>query len=125
MLEYALPAALFAATLRTPWQALIGQWPMVVVLGGGMLFIYAVTYLLQRRMFKLGTQEAAVQTLTVALPNDSAAGLPLITAVLGSSQIIFVAISIACGSIIVSPLTLTLLEIGKRTAKAGSPQAAF
>ena len=119
VMEYALPAALFAATLRTPRQALIGQWPMVVVLGVGMLVIYAITYFLQRRVFRLGTQEAAVQTLTVALPNYSAAGLPLITAVFGPSQIIFVAISIACGSIIVSPLTLTLLEIGKPGNQGG------
>ena len=119
VMEYALPASLFAATLRTPRQALIGQWPMVVVLGGGMLAIYAITYFLQRRVFKLGTQEAAVQTLTVALPNYASCGLPLITAVFGPSQIILVAIAIACGSIIVSPLTLTLLEVGKPDNQGG------
>ena len=119
VMEYALPASLFAATLRTPRQALISQWTMVVVLGLGMLIIYAITYYLQRRVFKLGMQEAAVQTLTVALPNYASAGLPLITAVFGQSQIILVAISIACGSVIVSPLTLTLLEVGKADHQGG------
>ena len=119
VMEYALPASLFAATLRTPRQALVEQWPMVAVLGGGMLAIYAVTYFLQRRVFKLGTQEAAVQTLTVALPNYASAGLPLVTAVFGPSRIILVAISIACGSVIVSPLTLTLLEVGKEGHQGG------
>jgi malonate transporter len=119
VMEFALPASLFAATLRTPSQALIGQWPMVVVLGVGMLVIYAIAYFLQRRVFGLGTQEAAVQALTIALPNYAAAGLPLISSVFGQSQIILVAISIACGSIIVSPLTLTLLEVGKSDNQSG------
>ena len=118
VMEFALPASLFAATLRTPRQALVGQWPMVIVLGGGMLIIYAITYFLQRRVFHLGRQEAAVQTLTTALPNYASAGLPLVAAVFGPSQLILVAISIACGATIVSPLTLTLLEVGKAGAGA-------
>jgi malonate transporter len=113
VMEFALPASLFAATLRTPRAALIGQWTMVVALGLGMLLIYAVAYLLQRRVFKLDTQHAAVQTLTTALPNYASVGLPLVAAVFGPSQTILVAISIACGAVIVSPLTLTLLEVGK------------
>ncbi len=119
VMEYALPCSLFAATFRTPREALISQWPMVVVLGVGMLVIYGITYFLQRRVFKLGTQESAVQTLNVALPNYASAGLPLIAAVFGPSKIIFVAVSIACGSIIVSPLTLTLLEVGKPDNQGG------
>ena len=119
VMEYALPASLFAATWRTPRQALIGQWPMVIVLGLGMVIIYVITYVLQRRVFKLGTQEAAVQTLTTALPNYASAGLPLISAVFGPSQIILVAVSIACGSIIVSPPTLMLLEAGRPGNTAG------
>jgi predicted permease len=43
----------------------------------------------------------------------------LISSVFGQSQIILVAISIACGSIIVSPLTLTLLEVGKPDHQGG------
>lgn len=112
VMEYALPASLFAATFRTPRQVLISQWPLVVVLGLGMIVIYVLTYLLQRRMFHLGVQEA-VQTLTVSLPNYAAAGLPLVAAVFGPTQTILVAISIACGSVFVSPPTLTLLEVGR------------
>ena len=113
VMEYALPASLFAATFRTPRQVLISQWPLVVVLGLGMVIIYVIAYLLQRRVFGLGVQEAAVQTLTVSLPNYASAGLPLVAAVFGPSQTILVAVSIACGSVFVSPPTLTLLEAGK------------
>lgn len=120
VMEYALPASLFAATWHTPRQALLDQWSVVVVLSLGMLFIYAVAYGLQRRVFRLGAQEAAVQTLTIALPNYASAGLPLVLAVFGPSQVIVVAVSIACGSIVLSPLTLVLLEIGKPGDGGGS-----
>ena len=119
VMEFALPASLFAATWRTPRQALVDQWPTVIVLGLGMLTIYAAAYFLQRRVFRLGTQEAAVVTLTTALPNFASAGLPLIAAVFGPSQTILVAISIACGATVVSPLTLMLLEAGKPGNAAG------
>ena len=120
VMEYALPASLLAATWHTPRLTLLGQWPLVVVLSLGMLLIYAVAYGLQRRVFRLGVQEAAVQALTVALPNYAAAGLPLVLAVFGPSQVVLVAVSIACGSIVVSPLTLVLLEIGKPGGGGGS-----
>ena len=119
VMEYALPASLFAATWHTSREALVGQWPMVVALGLGMLIIYAVTYFLQRRVFHLDQQEAAVQTLTIALPNFASAGLPLVSAVFGPEKLILVAVSIACGSVIVSPLTLMLLEAGKSAGQGG------
>ena len=120
VMEYAIPASLFAATWHTPRQALLSQWSLVTVLSLGMLLIYAVAYGLQRRIFRLGVQEAAVQALTVALPNYASAGLPLVLAVFGPSQIVVVAVSIACGSIVLSPLTLVLLEIGKPGGRGGS-----
>jgi malonate transporter len=113
VMEFALPCALFIGTLHTPRAVLIDRWPVVIVLGLGMVIIYALTYFLQRRVFGLDTQEAAVQTLTTSLPNYASCGLPLVAAVFGPSQTVLVAISIACGATIVSPLTLTLLELGK------------
>ena len=121
VMEFALPCALFIGTFHTPRAVLIDRWPVVVVLGVGMLIIYGITYLLQRRVFGLNTQEAAVQTLTTSLPNYASCGLPLVAAVFGPSQTVLVAISIACGATIVSPLTLTLLELGK---PGGNPSGA-
>ena len=119
VMEFALPCALFNGTFHTPRAVLIDRWPVVVVLGLGMLIIYGVTYFLQRRVFGLNIQEAAVQTLTTSLPNYASCGLPLVAAVFGPSQTVLVAISIACGATIVSPLTLTLLELGKPGGNPG------
>jgi hypothetical protein len=51
--------------------------------------------------------------LTVSLPNHAAAGLPLIAAVFDPTRIIYVALAIAAGAIVVSPLTLAVLEANR------------
>jgi hypothetical protein len=58
---------------------------------------------MQRRLFGLASSEASVQALTIALPNYAAAGLPLIAAVYGATGTIYVALSIATSSIVLSP----------------------
>jgi malonate transporter and related proteins len=64
----------------------------------------------------LESGDAAVQALTIALPNYAAAGLPLIAVVLGPAGTICVALSIATGPIVLSPLTLATLETNKTSA---------
>jgi malonate transporter and related proteins len=110
VMDFALPASLFVATASTSRAFLLGQWPLLVVLSVSMLALYALSYWMQRRLFGLGPGEASVQALNIALPNFAAAGLPLISAVFGAADTIDVALSIAAGSIVLSPLTLAILE---------------
>jgi len=95
---------------------LLAQWPLLLVFIVSMLALYALSYWMQRRLFGLGSNEASVQALNIALPNYAAAGLPLIAAVFGASDTIYVALSIATGSIVLSPLTLAILEANKAPA---------
>jgi predicted permease len=82
-----------------------------------MLGIYGLIFWLQTSLFKLDTPQAAIQSLTVALPNFASAGLPLISSVFGAENTVSVGISIAVGSIVMSPLTLVILEAGDATAR--------
>jgi malonate transporter len=59
----------------------------------------------------------------VALPNYAAAGLPIVSAILGPTEVVPVAIAIAAGSILPSPVTLLLLELSAGQG-AGSASAA-
>ena len=119
VMDFALPASLFVATATTSRSLLLAQWPALVVLIVSMLALYALGYWMQRRLFGLVSSEASVQTLTVGLPNY-AAGLPLIAAVFGPSDTIDVALAIAAGSIVLSPLTLAVLEANKAPAAGQS-----
>jgi malonate transporter and related proteins len=115
VMDFALPASLFVATASSSRALLLAQWPRLVVFIVSMLGLYALSYWMQRRLFGLGSSEASVQALIIALPNY-AAGLPLIAAVFGPTDTIYVALSIATGSIVLSPPTLAVLEANKALA---------
>ena len=110
VMDFALPASLFVATATTPWAMLLAQWSLLLTLAVSMLALYALSYWMQRRLFALGSSEASVQALTIRLPNYAAAGLPLIVAVFDASHTIYVALAVASGSILLSPLTLAIFE---------------
>ncbi|PEI04563.1 transporter [Pantoea agglomerans] len=118
VMDFALPAALFSATVQTPWPGIVAQWPLIVVITGAMWITYGTVYFVTTKMFKKSPQDAAVLTLTVALPNYAALGLPILASVLGENAAtsLFVAVSIACGSVLLTPLCLLILEREKAFA---------
>ncbi|GAB7197218.1 hypothetical protein OS11_34940 [Dickeya oryzae] len=122
VMDFALPAALFSATVQTPWSGIVQQSPLIVVLTLAMWITYAAIYFLAVKVFHKTPQDAAVLTLTVALPNYAALGLPILGSVLGdgSSTSLSVAVSIACGSVLMTPFCLLILEREKARASGGS-----
>jgi malonate transporter len=116
VMDFALPASLFVAMVQTPRELLLGQGTLMVVLAASMLAIYGVHYFLQTSLFKLDSRQAAVVSLTTGLPNFASAGLPLIRSVFGAESTVSVGISIAVGSIVMSPLTLVILEASDKSA---------
>ncbi len=112
VMDFALPAALFSATVQTPWDAILQQSFLIVILALSMWIIFAAIYFISTSVFKKSAKEAAVLTLTVALPNYAALGLPILSSVIGenTSVSLSVAISIACGSVLLTPLCLLILE---------------
>lgn len=125
VMDFALPAALFAATVQTPWSGIVQQWPLVVVLTLAMWITYAAIYVFSTRVLHKTPQDAAVLTLTVALPNYAALGLPILNSVLGEgpSTSLSVAVSIACGSVLMTPFCLLILE-REKALQAGSSSGA-
>ena len=117
VMDFALPAALFVAMVHTPRGLLLEQGALIVVLAVSMLVIYGLSFLLRTSRFKLDSRQAAVESLTTALPNFTSVGLPLISSVFGAENTVSVGISIAVGSIVMSPLTLVILEAGDKTAE--------
>lgn len=127
VMDFALPATLFSATVQTPWAGIVAQSPLVLVLTGAMWITYAAIYFLATSVFKRTPQDAAVLTLTVALPNYAALGLPILGSVLGegASTSLSVAVSIACGSVLMTPFCLLILNVkaAPREKNSGSTLA--
>lgn len=117
VMDFALPASLFVAMVQTPRSLLLEQGLLMVILALSMLAIYGLHFVVQTRLFKFDSREAAVGSLTTGLPNFASAGLPLISSVFGAANTVSVGISIAVGSIVMSPLTLVILEASDGSAK--------
>jgi len=115
VMDFALPASLFVAMVQTPRHLMLQQGTLIIILTVSMLVIYALHFWLQISMFKLNSREASVESLTTGLPNFASAGLPLISSVFGAANTVSVGISIAVGSIVLSPLTLVILEASEKT----------
>ncbi|STW39127.1 auxin efflux carrier [Klebsiella pneumoniae] len=77
------PPRCLARRYKRPWAGIVAQSPLVLVLTGAMWITYAAIYFLATSVFKRTPQDAAVLTLTVALPNYAALGLPILGSVLG------------------------------------------
>jgi auxin efflux family transporter len=54
VMDFALPASLFVAMATTPSAVLLSQWPLFVTFLVSYLLLYAVSYAMQRRLFRLG-----------------------------------------------------------------------
>lgn len=119
LMDFALPGALFLATIQTPWQGIIKQIPLVLLLTLSMWVVYVVVYAIGVKAKGKSLGDAAVLALTVALPNYAALGLPILNGVFGDSPgtSLNVAIAISCGSVLMTPFCLMMLEAAKAQAR--------
>jgi malonate transporter len=110
VMDFAVPASMFVTVVQASRRTLLDELPLAANLSISMLILYLVTYFMARRAFGAGPGEASIQALTTSLPNYASAGLPLISALLGADHLVAAAVAIACGSIVVSPITLVILD---------------
>lgn len=121
VMDFALPASIFVATASAPRDETLAQAPLFAILGGVMLAVYLGWYAFAR--IRGGAADASLQALTIAFPNLAGVGLPITSAVLGPSGTVPVAIGLAAGSLIVSPLTLVLVEMNTAKQSAAGSSA--
>lgn len=107
LMSFALPCALFSTISHTQFQDLSGQMRLAVVLAVVYAATYGGTYFLTRSNVP---SDRAVMALTLAFPNATAVGIPLLAASYGASGSVAAATAIAVGAVTISPLTLAILE---------------
>jgi malonate transporter len=125
VMDFAVPASIFAAVVTTSRGTLIDQLGLALVLTVTMLFVYAVVFVMARKAYGSTPGEAAIQAITTGFPNYASAGLPLIAALLGKGHTVSVAVAIACGSIFMSPVTLAIVGLQAKPASFGTIASAF
>lgn len=111
VMNFAVPLAMFLIVTQSSWAVLRHQLKTAVVIALVFAVVYAGCYLWARRHWKMTIPDAAVLALTIGFPNCAAVALSLLSDVYGSEAVISAALSIAVGSITISPLTLALLDL--------------
>jgi malonate transporter len=111
VMDFALPASLFAATASASRGQMIEQAPLFLVLGLTMLLLYVAWYWAVRSFSGVSRPDASLQALTIGFPNLAGVGLPILSSVLGPAGTVPVAVALATGSILISPLTLIIVEM--------------
>lgn len=111
VMDFALPASLFVATASASRAQMFAQAPLFGILCLVMLLLYFAWYVLARIFSQITKADASLQALTIAFPNLAGVGLPIASAVLGPAGTVPVAVALAAGSILVSPLTLIMVEL--------------
>jgi len=120
VMDFALPASLFVATASASHSEMVAQAPLFGIFGGVMLLLWLISYWFRRRVTKASSADASLQALTIAYPNLAGVGLPIVSSVLGPAGAVPIAVALAAGSILVTPLTLILVEMS--SAKDGDAQ---
>ena len=103
---------------------MLAQAPLFAIFGVVMLVLWGISFAFRRRAEKASRADAALQALTIAYPNLAGVGLPIVAAVLGPQGTVPVAVALAAGSILVTPLTLILLEMDGKGGAEGASSAA-
>jgi malonate transporter and related proteins len=117
-MDFALPAALFTAMAQTSRAAMLGQAGLALTLLLAMLIVFAFVFFIETRLFGTDRRESALLALTASGPNVGSAGLPVIAAVFSRSASVSVAVAVAVAAIVVTPLSLVLLEAVDRAERS-------
>ncbi|MFF1633479.1 AEC family transporter [Leifsonia sp. NPDC058248] len=124
VMTFALPLALFTILAGSKRADVLAHSAVAAAVFVVTAVTYAGTYVLQRTAFRQSTASSIVQSLTVAFPNAAAVGLPIADAALGNTGELAVAVSLAVGSIILTPVTIAVLNSTEQeTLRPGSSSA--
>ncbi|WP_349427832.1 AEC family transporter [Microbacterium sp. LWS13-1.2] len=118
VMQIAIPVALFAILASSSRTDLLGHAPMAAVVLLAMTVVYAGVFVMGRRHHGRSS-DAAIQALTVAFPNAAAVGLPLADTVMGPTGALTVAVTLAVGSVTLSPVTILLVQRDSGSAADG------
>ena len=113
VMSFAVPCALFLSIISAPRAALREEIPSALVFALGYTVVYALSFLWTTYGMNLQVSDSSVVALTIAFPNSAAVGLPVLASVSGSQATVTVAASLGIGSIIITRVTLAILEANR------------
>lgn len=118
VVQFTLPADLFiGAAQASPAQ--IENWGFLLGLALGLVVIYLLGLFLAVVVFRHNFAEGALQAMNGSFPNMAAMGIPILGELIGPSSLLSVLLGNLVSSLVLVPVTLTLLEAGRGGRRGG------
>jgi predicted permease len=122
VLDYAMPAMMFVATVKTPRDQLLGEGRYALALLVAFVGLFLIVVLVSTRVLHRSLGEAALQANLASFPSVAFFGPPIFQGLFGASSLVSIALSAVLSTIAIVPLTLVLLEIHRQRAAGGEAQ---
>jgi malonate transporter and related proteins len=119
VMDIAVPCALVSIIIETPRALLENQATTAIAIALVLIGLYTACYFWARQSLHMSIADSSVLALTIGVPNAAAVGLPLLSDTFGAHAAVPAGLSLAIGSITVSPVTLALLE-AQRNSNGGA-----
>ncbi len=119
LVDFALPASLFAGTVITPRADLLRLAPLLAALAAMYVLFWLVGNIVARVLFHHDAGEAVVQATAVAFPNTGFMGVPILGGLFGASSIVAVAAATVLGVLLFIPAAVIVLEMVQGQRRGG------
>jgi malonate transporter and related proteins len=122
VLDYALPAMLFVATVKTPRERLLGEGSYALALLIAIVGLFLVLVLVSTRVWHHSLGEAALQANLASYPSVAFFGPPVFEGLFGPSSLLSIAFAATLSGVTIIPLTVVLLEIHRQHTSGAAVQ---
>jgi len=119
VLDFALPASLFAGAVKTPRDQLLQQGPFLMAMLIAMTGLYVIVIFLGRQVFRHGLGVAALQAITVSFAAGPYFGPAVLSPIYRSSSAVAISMNAIILNIVIVPATLVLIGISQATTSSG------
>jgi predicted permease len=121
VLLYAVPLALFVGTVGTPRADLVQDVALVVTIFMAIIGLYALVFVLFRFVFRVSLSESALAALIASSPAVPFMGPAILGDLFGKASAITIAIAALIINLIVVPITILGLALGRAVNGTTAP----
>jgi len=122
VLDYAFPAMMFVATVKTPRDELLSEGSYALALLIAFVGLFLAVVLVSTLLLRHSLGEATLQANLASFPSVGFFGPPIFQGLFGPSSLVSIALATTLSAVTMIPLTLVLLEIHHQRSTRGEGQ---
>lgn len=122
VLDYAFPAMMFVATVKTPRDELLSEGSYALALFIAFVGLFLAVVLVSTLLLRHSLGEATLQANLASFPSVGFFGPPIFQGLFGPSSLVSIAFASTLSAVTMIPLTLVLLEIHHQRTTRGEGQ---